>query len=193
MVNDMMSKYFAEIVDIEFTASMEAKLDDVEEGKLDWKQVLRDFYPEFEKTLGVAEKEIEKIDIKDEVSDVKCDQCGSMMVYKMGRYGKFLACPNFPQCRNTKPLLTYIEAPCPKCGKRLLEKVTRKNRRFYGCESYPDCDFVSWDKPVAQKCPKCSSYMVEKRNGKGETVFLCANENCRYRSAPAVNEEETDE
>jgi DNA topoisomerase-1 len=116
-----------------------------------------------------------------------------MMVYKMGRYGKFLACPNFPQCRNTKPLLTYIEAPCPKCGKRLLEKVTRKNRRFYGCESYPDCDFVSWDKPVAQKCPKCSSYMVEKRNGKGETVFLCANENCRYRSAPAVNEEETDE
>ena len=192
-VTDMMNRYFTEIVDTEFTASMESSLDAVEEGKLDWKQVLRDFYPEFEKTLTVAEKEIEKIDIKDEVSDVKCDQCGAMMVYKMGRYGRFLACPNFPECRNTKPLLTYIDAPCPKCGKRLLEKVSRKNRRFYGCEGYPECDFVSWDKPAAEKCPKCGSYMIEKHNGKGEKLLLCANENCRYRSAPIPREDESDE
>ena len=193
MVTDMMTRYFSEIVDTEFTASMESRLDAVEEGKEDWKQILREFYPEFEKTLSVAEKEIEKIDIKDEVSDVPCDQCGAMMVYKMGKYGRFLACPNFPQCRNTKPLLTYIEAACPKCGKRLLEKVSRKNRKFYGCEGYPECDFVSWDKPVPEKCPECGSYMVEKHNAKGETILLCANENCRYRSVAVRKEEETDE
>ncbi len=193
MVTDMMNSYFSEIVSTEFTASMESRLDEVEEGKEDWKQILRDFYPEFEKTLHIAEEKIEKVDIKDEISDVSCDQCGSMMVYKMGKYGKFLACPNFPQCRNTKPLLTYIDALCPKCGKKLLEKVSRKNRKFYGCESYPECDFVSWDKPVSEKCPKCGSYMVEKRSGKGEIVHLCANENCRYKSSVLQEEEKNDE
>ena len=193
MVTDMMNSYFSEIVSTEFTASMESRLDEVEEGKEDWKQILRDFYPEFEKTLHIAEEKIEKVDIKDEISDVICDQCGSMMVYKMGKYGKFLACPNFPQCRNTKPLLTYIDALCPKCGKKLLEKVSRKNRKFYGCESYPECDFVSWDKPVSEKCPKCGSYMVEKRSGKGEIVHLCANENCRYKSSVLQEEEKNDE
>ena len=193
MVTDMMNSYFSEIVSTEFTASMESRLDEVEEGKEDWKQILRDFYPEFEKTLHIAEEKIEKVDIKDEISDVICDQCGSMMVYKMGKFGKFLACPNFPQCRNTKPLLTYIDALCPKCGKKLLEKVSRKNRKFYGCESYPECDFVSWDKPVSEKCPKCGSYMVEKRSGKGEIVHLCANENCRYKSSVLQEEEKNDE
>ena len=193
MVTDMMSRYFSEIVDTEFTASMESRLDAVEEGKEDWKQLLRDFYPGFENTLHVAEKEIEKIDIRDEISDVPCDQCGAMMVYKMGKFGRFLACPNFPKCRNTKPLLTYADAVCPKCGKRLLEKVSRKNRKFYGCEGYPECDFVSWDKPASEKCPECGSYMIEKRNAKGETVLLCANENCRYKSAVVRKEEENDD
>ena len=193
MVTEMMSKYFSDIVDTEFTATMESRLDAVEEGQEDWKQILREFYPKFEKTLQVAEKEIEKIEIKDEVSDVPCDQCGTLMVYKMGKFGRFLACPNFPQCRNTKPLLNYIDAPCPKCGKRLLEKISRKSRKFYGCEDYPQCDFVSWDKPVAEKCPKCGNYMVEKRNAKGETVLLCANDSCRYRSAAVRKEEENDE
>ncbi len=193
MVTEMMEKYFSRIVDTEFTAIMEEKLDEVEEGKTDWKQILREFYPEFEKTLQVAEKEIEKIEIKNEISDVPCDQCGALMVYKMGKFGKFLACPNFPQCRNTKPLLNYIDAPCPKCGKRLLEKISRKSRKFYGCADYPKCDFVSWEKPVTEKCPKCGSYMVEKRNAKGETVLLCANDNCRYRSAAVRKEEENDE
>ena len=181
MVTQMMEEYFHEIVDTEFTANMESQLDEVEEGTLNWKQVLRDFYPEFEKTLKVAEQEIEKVEMKDEISDVICDQCGAMMVYKMGRYGKFLACPNFPNCRNTKPILNYIETSCPKCGKRLLEKISKKNRKFYGCEGYPECDFVSWDKPVSEKCPKCGQYMVEKRNNKGETLYLCSNESCRYK------------
>ncbi len=128
-----------------------------------------------------AEQQIEKVEVHDEVSDVQCDKCGAMMVYKMGRYGRFLACPNFPECRNTKPILTYIDAPCPKCGARLMEKTSKKNRKFYGCERYPDCDFVSWEKPVADKCPQCGSYMVEKRGRKGEVWHLCANETCRCR------------
>ena len=193
MVTNMMEKYFSEIVDTEFTATMESKLDQVEEGGTDWKQILREFYPGFMNTLKTAESEIEKIEIKDEVSDVACDQCGAMMIYKMGRFGKFLACPNFPDCRNTKPLLLYIDTPCPKCGKRLLEKISKKNRKFYGCEGYPECDFVSWDKPVLDKCPRCGSYMVEKRNSKGEKINLCSNENCRYKSVMKENEEEDDE
>ena len=136
MVTEMMEKYFTQIVDTEFTAKMEEKLDEVEEGQCDWKQILREFYPDFISTLSVAEKEIEKVEVKDDVSDVPCDKCGAMMVYKMGKFGRFLACPNFPECRNTMPILTYIDAACPVCGKRLLEKTSRKNRKFYGCEGY---------------------------------------------------------
>lgn len=193
MVTDMMEKYFSDIVDTEFTAKMEEELDAVEEGACDWKQVIRNFYPSFEKTLSVAEKEIDKVEVQDEKSDIPCDQCGAMMVYKMGRYGRFLACPNFPACRNTKPILTYIDTPCPQCGKRLLIKSSRKNRRFFGCEGYPECNFVSWDKPVEAKCPQCGNYMVEKQNRKGEIIHLCTNENCRFRITAGVREEESDE
>ena len=193
MVTEMMEKYFSRIVDTEFTAIMEEKLDEVEEGKQDWKQILREFYPEFESTLSVAEKEIEKVEVKDDISDVPCDKCGTLMVYKMGRFGRFLACPNFPECRNTMPILKYIDAPCPQCGKRLLEKTSRKNRRFYGCEGYPECDFVSWDKPVEEKCPKCGHYMIEKKNNKGETIHLCTNESCRFKTAAVRNEEDVNE
>ncbi len=193
MVTEMMEKYFSRIVDTEFTAIMEEKLDEVEEGKQDWKQILREFYPEFESTLSVAEKEIEKVEVKDDISDVPCDKCGTLMVYKMGRFGRFLACPNFPECRNTMPILKYIDAPCPQCGKRLLEKTSRKNRRFYGCEGYPECDFVSWDKPVEEKCPKCGHYMIEKKNNKGETIHLCTNESCRYKTAAVKTEDDSNE
>ena len=193
MVTEMMEKYFSRIVDTEFTAIMEEKLDEVEEGKTDWKQILREFYPDFVSTLSVAEKEIEKVEVKDDISDVRCDKCGSMMVYKMGKYGRFLACPNFPECRNTMPILNYIDASCPLCGKRLLEKTSRKNRKFYGCEGYPECDFVSWDKPANEKCPKCGQYMIEKRNNKGETLHLCTNENCRFKKTVAGAEEEENE
>ena len=182
MVTEMMEKYFTRIVDTEFTANMEEMLDAVEVGKQDWKQILREFYPDFESTLAVAEEEIEKVEVNDDVSDDPCDKCGSMMVYKMGKYGRFLACPNFPECRNTMPILKYIEAPCPQCGARLLEKTSRKNRRFYGCERYPECDFISWDKPADEKCPKCGQYMIEKKNNRGEIIHLCTNESCRYKT-----------
>ncbi len=190
MVTSMMLEYFGPIVDTTFTASMEDKLDTVEEGQTEWRNILRDFYPPFEKMLGVAEEQIEKVEVKDEVSDVQCEKCGAMMVYKMGRFGKFLACPNFPNCRNAKPILHYIDAPCPKCGARLMEKTSKKNRKFYGCEKYPDCDFVSWEKPIVDKCPKCGSYMVEKYGKRGERIHLCANETCRYKTTIAAKDED---
>ncbi len=193
MVTDMMEKYFTRIVDTEFTAVMEEKLDEVEEGKQDWKHILREFYPDFESTLEVAEKEIEKVEVKDDISDVPCEKCGALMVYKMGKYGRFLACPNFPECRHTMPILKYIDAACPQCGKRLLEKTSRKNRRFYGCEGYPDCDFVSWDKPVDEKCPKCGTYMIEKKNNKGEILHLCTNESCRFKTVADRSDDDGNE
>ena len=192
MITAMMEEYFADIVDTEFTADLEERLDAVEEGEVNWKQILRDFYPSFAETLKVAEQKIEKVEVKDEPSDIPCDKCGAMMVYKMGRFGRFLACSNFPDCRNTKPILTYIDAPCPSCGGRLMEKTSRKNRKFYGCEHYPECDFVSWEKPVVDKCPQCGGMMVEKRDRKGEVWHLCANETCRCR-VEVKQEEETEE
>lgn len=191
MITAMMTEYFGSIVDTEFTASLEDRLDTVEEGTTQWKEILREFYPPFADMLGVAEEQIEKIEVKDEVSDVPCDKCGSLMVYKMGRFGKFLACPNFPACRNAKPIIHYIDAPCPKCGSRLMEKTSKKNRKFYGCECYPECEFVSWEMPITDKCPKCGSYMVEKRGKRGEKVHLCANETCRFKTT--VETENTDE
>ena len=197
MVTAMMEEYFEDIVDTEFTAELEDKLDTVEEGGVDWKQIIREFYPDFKKALDVAEQQIEKVEIKDDPSDEPCDKCGAMMVYKMGRFGRFLACPNFPDCRNTKPILNYIEAPCPSCGARLMEKTSRKNRKFFGCEHYPECDFVSWEKPVVEKCPQCGSFMVEKRGRKGELWYLCANETCHCRvevqSEDAAETEELDD
>ncbi len=189
MVTSMMTNYFGDIVDPEFTAGLENKLDAIEAGGKDWRDILREFYPPFEKTLKEAEQTIEKVHIKDEPSDVVCDKCGAQMVYRMGRYGKFLACPNFPDCRNTKPVLVYIDAPCPVCGARLLEKTSKKNRKFYGCEKYPECSFVSWEMPVRERCEKCGGYMTLKRGRKGDAWHLCANETCRHR----VPVEEKDE
>ena len=193
MITDVMKEYFADIVDIAFTAGMEQQLDEVEEGALDWRKVLEGFYGPFEKTLSNAEEHIEKIEIKDEESDVVCDKCGAMMVYKLGRFGRFLACPNFPECRNTKAIQVEIAAPCPQCGGKLLEKTSRKGRKFYGCEHYPECEFVSWEMPVAAKCEKCGSYMVLKRGRKGETYHVCANEACRERVQVQSGEEGEEE
>ncbi|MCL1855976.1 MAG: topoisomerase DNA-binding C4 zinc finger domain-containing protein, partial [Clostridia bacterium] len=158
----------------------------------DWREILREFYPPFEKMLHAAEEQIEKVEVKDDVSDVACEKCGAMMIYKMGKFGRFLACPNFPECRNTKPIVHYIRTTCPKCGGRLMEKISRKNRKFYGCEKYPGCDFVSWEMPIPEMCPQCGSYMVEKRGKKGERIHLCANSACRFRQR-VKDPEETDE
>ncbi|MBQ7486675.1 MAG: type I DNA topoisomerase [Clostridia bacterium] len=180
MTTDLMKEYFEKIVDTEFTAGMEEELDEVETGKRQWQDVVSTFYGPFIKTLEVAEAQIEKIEIKDEVSDVVCDKCGAMMVYKMGRYGRFLACPNFPECRNTKPIIVEIKTPCPKCGAKVQEKISHKGKRFFGCERYPDCDFVSWNMPVEEKCPKCGSYMTLSENRRGR-FHVCSNDTCRYR------------
>ncbi len=181
IVNDMMCRNFPNIVDIAFTAGMEEELDEVEAGTMEWHKLIADFYGPFEKTLEEADKNIEKVALEDQVSDVPCEKCGAMMVYKMSRYGRFLACPNFPDCRFTMALPNDIGVPCPKCGGKLLERISRKGRKFYGCEHYPDCDFVSWDRPVKETCPVCGGRMVFKSGPKDTKFHVCVNESCRHR------------
>jgi len=190
VVNDVMQEHFPDIVDIQFTADMEEKLDMVEGGEEEWRQIMADFYGPFKESLDKAEEAMEKVELVDEVSDQPCEKCGAMMVYKMGRYGKFLACPNFPDCRFTKALLKYIDAPCPECGSRILERLSKKGRKFYGCERYPECEFVSWEQPVADKCPQCGGRMVLKRGRKGEIFHVCVDENCRCRVEVEKGEDE---
>ena len=174
-VNNMMKKAFASIVDVNFTAMMEGLLDMVEEGKVHWKSVIENFYPDFEIAVQNAEKELEKVKIEDEVTDVVCDECGRNMVVKYGPYGKFLACPGFPECRNTKPHFEKVGIPCPMCGGEVVLKKTKKGRKYYGCENNPECEFMSWQKPSSKKCPECGGYMVEKGN-----KLVCADEKCGY-------------
>ena len=170
IVNDLMCEHFKNIVNVKFTASMEEDLDKIEEGNLNWKTLLADFYGPFSKTLKEAEDKIGNIEIKDEVSDVVCEKCGRLMVYKHGKFGKFLACPGFPECRNTKAIVKGLGINCPKCGKEIIEKKSKRGKVFYGCTSYPDCDFTSWDKPTNDKCEKCGSMLFEKP-GKGKKKY----------------------
>lgn len=163
IVNNILSEYFKQIVDLEFTADMENKLDYIEEGKKSWREVVNDFFQPLIESIEIAEKEIAKITIEDKVTDVVCEKCGRNMVIKHGRYGDFLACPGYPDCKNTKPIVEEIDVKCPKCGDgKVLIKKSRKGRKFYGCSNYPDCDFVSWSEPVKEKCEECGSYMVKK-------------------------------
>lgn len=181
-VTGILKEFFTDIVDVEFTANMENQLDQIEEGEKEWVQVIRDFYQPFAATLSSAEEKIGKIEIQDEVSDVICELCGRNMVYKQGRFGKFLACPGFPECRNTKAIVESTGIPCPKCSGELVGRKTKKGRKFYGCSKYPECDFVSWDEPIAEKCPKCGSLMVKKYTKKG-IEHKCTNEACDYKTA----------
>ena len=174
-VNNIMMTAFPTIVDVKFTANMESLLDGVAEGTVEWKELIRNFYPDLKVAIDEAEKELEHVKIEDEVTDVICDKCGRNMVVKYGPHGKFLGCPGFPECHNTKPYLEKIGVPCPKCGKDVIIKKTKKGRTFYGCDGYPECDFVSWQRPSEKKCPKCGSYMVEKGN-----KLVCADEKCGY-------------
>jgi len=174
-VNSIMKTAFPVIVDVSFTANLESLLDGIGEGEVQWKNVIRNFYPDLDEAVKNAEKELEKVDIKDEETDVECDVCGRKMVVKYGPHGKFLACPGFPECKNTKSYLEKIGVPCPKCGKDIVIKKTKKGRKFFGCEANPDCDFMSWQKPIADKCPECGGSMVEKGNKK-----VCTNEKCGY-------------
>ena len=175
VVNNIMKQSFTSIVDVNFTAYMEGLLDMIAEGKVEWKSVISNFYPDLNEAVEKAEKELETVKIEDEVTDVVCEECGRNMVIKYGPHGKFLACPGFPECRNTKPYLEKIGVACPKCGKDIVLRKTKKGRRYYGCEDNPECDFMSWQKPSEEKCPKCGNYMVEKGN-----KLVCDNEQCGF-------------
>ena len=175
VVNNIMKQAFPSIVDVNFTATMEGLLDCVEAGTVFWKTVVRNFYPDLKRDVEKAEKELEQVKIEDEVTDVICEECGRHMVIKYGPHGRFLACPGFPDCRNTKPYYEKIGVPCPLCGKEVVLKKTKKGRKYYGCENNPECEFVSWQKPSRKKCPKCGSYMVEKGN-----KLVCSSETCGY-------------
>ncbi len=175
VVNNIMKQSFPSIVDVNFTANMEGLLDMVEEGKVQWKVVVRNFYPDLDEAVKIAEKELESVKIEDEVTDVICEECGRNMVIKYGPHGKFLACPGFPECRNTKPYLEKVGVACPLCGKDVVIRKTKKGRKYYGCEDNPECEFMSWQKPSDEKCPECGGYMVEKGN-----KLVCADEKCGY-------------
>lgn len=175
VVNHIMKENFPSIVDTQFTANMEYLLDSIGDGEVEWKTVVRNFYPDLNEAVKKAEKELESVTIADEVSEEICDVCGRNMVIKYGPHGKFLACPGFPDCKNTKPYFEKVGVPCPKCGKEVVLKKTKKGRKYYGCENNPECDFISWQKPSSEKCPNCGSYMVEKGN-----KLLCSNEQCGY-------------
>lgn len=183
-VTNLLSEYFKEIVDVGFTAEMEDKLDEVGVSISDWKQILRDFYGDFEKELKEADENIEKMD-DEEITDIKCELCGKYMVKKHGRYGEFLACSGYPECKNTKPVVKEIGVDCPKCGKPIVEKRSRRGRIFYGCSGYPECDNSYWNKPVNKKCPKCGALLTEKKTKSFEGL-VCSNSECGYKEKTEV-------
>ncbi len=172
-------QFFSEVIDVEFTAEMERKLDQVEEGSEDWKNLLNEFYESFKEKVEVAEQEMSEIELEEEETDVICDKCGKNMVIKHGRFGKFLACPDFPDCKNTKSIVKELNVECPQCGGKIVERKSKKGRKFYGCNNYPDCEFVVWNKPVEDKnCPDCNTFLVQK--GRKNKYYQCSNEKCEY-------------
>lgn len=178
LVTNILKEYFKDIVDIEFTAELEENLDMIEEGKADWVEIVRKFYLPLEKELETARSTMQQVKVEDEETDVVCENCGRKMVIKKGRYGKFLACPGYPECKNTKPYFNYLDVLCPKCGKKLVEKKSKKGKKYYTCENYPECDFITWERPV-KNCPKCNQLMFEKGK-KGNKKLVCSNESCNY-------------
>lgn len=181
IVNNILSEYFESIVDEEFTANMEDKLDNIEEGTEEWKKVVDEFFKPLKVYIDKAETELAKITIEDKVTDIPCDKCGQMMVIKKGRFGDFLACPGYPECKNTKPIVEEIDVPCPKCGGKILARKSKKGKKFFGCSTYPNCDFVSWFEPTSTKCDKCGSFMM-KRYSKTKGDFLeCSNKECKNK------------
>ena len=190
IVNDILSNYFKQIVDTDFTAEMEVKLDNVEAGKESWTHIVDEFFTPLKEDIEKAEKEISKVIIEDKVSDVPCDKCGRLMVIKHGRFGDFLACPGYPECQNTKPIVEEVDANCPLCGGKILVKRSKKGNRFYGCSNYPECNFVSWYEPTNEKCPEFGSYMV-KRYSKSKGEYLqCSDKECKYEKIIEKNNDE---
>lgn len=189
IVTDIMKKHFEEIVDVQFTAQMEKKLDDVEEGEKEWVTVMKEFYTRFIDVLKEAEDQIGPVEIPDEVTDILCEKCGRNMVIKHGRFGKFLACPGFPECRNARPILEEAGVKCPRCGGKVLIKKTRKGKKYLGCENNPTCPFMTWDKPSSESCPKCGNFLVKKFSGR-KVLLKCSNENCDFEKASEKSEKQ---
>lgn len=189
VVVDMLEEYFKNIVDVTFTANLENELDEIAEGKVEKNELLREFYGPFEDTLEKADEAIGHVELPVEVSDVKCELCGRMMVVKQGRFGKFLACPGFPECRNTKPLLIDTGVKCPKCGGAIVERKTRRGRSFYGCRNYPDCDYTTWDQPQKETCPKCGAFLLKHHYKNGRALLYCSNDACETRVDHPINKE----
>lgn len=190
IIVDILKEYFPEIVDVEFTANLEARLDKIEEGEADWRAVLREFYGPFQDALKHAQREIEEVEIADEVTDEVCEVCGRNMVVKWGRYGKFLACPGFPECKNTRPLVNEVGVACPECGKPIVERRSRRGRTFYGCSGYPECRFTSWQRPVDRRCPRCGGLMgIVARKTKGDE-YVCLDKSCGHREPVPEQAEE---
>lgn len=181
LVIDLLKEFFPQIIDVEFTAQMEEKLDGIEEGRVNWVEMLEDFYQDFQTQLDAAERLMQQVQLQDEESDEVCEKCGRKMVYKHGRFGKFLACPGFPECRNTKPILKEIDVACPKCGGAVVERRGKRGRVFYGCKNYPECDFVVWDRPTGGRCPACGALLVAKRQ-KDREIVQCSDPRCGYRA-----------
>lgn len=192
IVNNMLSEYFNQIVDVDFTADMEKKLDYIEEGKEEWARVVGEFFEPLKIAIDKAEKEVSKVVLEDKVSDVPCDKCGRMMVIKRGRYGNFLACPGYPECKNAKPIVEELDVPCPECGKKIVVKKSKRGKKFFGCSGYPECKFVSWYEPVKDKCPKCNSYMVMKYSKKEGNYVQCANAECDYKKVLSKEEKKNE-
>lgn len=181
IVNNIVSEYFQQIVDVDFTADMERNLDHVEEGSDEWRRVVEEFFGPLKIAIDKAEKEVSKVVIEDKVSDVPCDKCGKMMVIKRGRYGNFLACPGYPECKNAKPIVEKLDVLCPDCGKNIVVKKSKRGKKFFGCSGYPDCKFVSWNEPVKEKCPKCDVHMVKRYSKKSGNYVECSNKECDYK------------
>lgn len=190
IVNNIVSQYFKQIVDTEFTAEMESKLDSIEDGSENWRKVVGEFFEPLKKSIDIAEKEVAKITIEDKVTDIKCDKCGKFMVIKHGRFGDFLACPGYPECKNTKPIVEELDVKCPECEGKVVVKRSRKGRKFYGCSNYPDCKFVSWFEPTNKVCPSCGTYMLKKYNKSKGNYLECSNSECKHREYNIENEKD---
>ena len=189
IVTDMLGEYFKDIVDVKFTANLESELDGIADGTLHKNVLLREFYIPFEDTLKKAEDAIGEVELPEEVTDIPCEKCGRMMVVKQGRFGKFLACPGFPECRNAKPLLRNTGVSCPKCGGKIVARKSRRGRAFYGCDRYPDCDYTTWDEPQQERCKVCGAFMQKHRYRSGRTVLYCSNEACTSRIDSPIEKE----
>lgn len=191
IVTDLLEQYFPEVVDAQFTAEMEDQLDLIEEGEAVWTDVVREFFEPFSAQVEKAKEKMGPVELKEEVSDEVCEQCGEHMVVKTGRFGKFLACPRFPECKNTKAIREGTGVNCPVCGGELIVRTSRRGRRFYGCDQYPNCHFVTWDPPTAKRCPQCNSLLVRKEPRTKKPYLACSNKDCHYREALSAAEDES--